>query len=448
MDLDKIWKTALGELEIVLSKANFSTWFKDTFISSYKNGVVVIGVPNAFTKEWLQNKYHREILEVLKKNFPHIDSLDYKVLSIHKLNNEDKAFKVSKPAFKPNPIIKNTQLNQEFKLKPEYTFEKFVVGNSNKLAHAASLQVAKNPGKKYNPLFIYGGVGLGKTHLMQAIGHDLLQSGKKVIYVSCEKFTNEFVYSIRNNATEKFKKKYRNTDALLVDDIQFLVGKGGTREEFFHTFNALHDKRRQIVISSDRPPKALSTLEDRLKSRFEWGMIVDIAPPDFETRKAILESKSQEKRFNLPDEVISQIAERVQSNIRELEGALNRLMAYVDLNNREPTIELVSQVLGSVISHKPSSLTFEKILDTVIKYYNVNLEDVLGRKRVKEIVIPRQIAMYLLRTELNYSFPQIATRIGKKDHTTIMYACGKIEKQLRTNLELQRDLNLIKEKLY
>lgn len=440
MDLARTWKTVLGELEISISKPNFSTWFKDTFIDSIKDKKAVIGVPNAFTKEWLQNKYHQEIFSALKKIIPDLEMLEYKVLSKTSLVNKEVDL---------TPRLASSEKSQEeSSLRPEYIFKKFVVGNSNKLAHAAALAVAEQPGEKYNPLFIYGGSGLGKTHLMQAIGHALIKKRKRVIYVSCEKFTNDFIDAIRNNRPEQFKKKYRNPDALLIDDIQFLTGKEGTQEEFFHTFNALYEQHKQIIISSDRPPKAIATLEDRLKSRFEWGMIVDISQPDFEMRKAILQSKATEKNYNLPDDVISYIAEKIQQNIRELEGALNRLAAYLTLNNKEPSVETAAQVLGNIISPKSSSITYEKILDSVSKHYSVSLDDLLGKKRIKEIVIPRQVAMYLLRSELNFSFPQIAARIGKKDHTTIMYACGKIEKQLRVDQLLQKDLNTIKEKLY
>lgn len=444
MDLSKIWKTALGELEVSLSKANFTTWFKDTFISSYKDKIIVIGVPNAFTREWLQNKYHQDIFTALKKNVPDLETLEYKVLS----RVQATPITEDAPLTQENKPLSHGQNKEESRLRPEYIFDNFIVGGSNKLAHAAALAVAKSPGKKYNPLFIYGGVGLGKTHLMQAIGHQLIKNGKKVIYTSCEKFTNEFITSIKNNRTEGFKNKYRNIDALLIDDIQFLTKKESTQEEFFHTFNALHEQRKQIIISSDRPPKAIPTLEDRLKSRFEWGMIVDIGQPDYEMRKAILQSKAEEKKYNFSDEIISYIAEKIQQNIRELEGALNRLAAFTELNKIEPTVETAAQVLGNIIAPKSSSITYEKILEEVAKHYQVSLDDLLGTRRTKEIVIPRQIAMYLLRTEMNFSFPQIATRIGKKDHTTIMYACGKIEKQLRSNELLQKDLSLIKEKLY
>lgn len=444
MDLDKIWKTALGELEVSLSKANFTTWFKGTFISSYKDKTIVIGVPNAFTREWLKNKYHQDVFSALKKNVPDLESLEYKVLSRVQETSSPKRESLSNETQNQ----KEAEKKEESKLRSEYVFENFIVGGSNKLAHAAALAVAKNPGKKYNPLFIYGGVGLGKTHLMQAIGHELTRNGKKVIYTSCEKFTNEFITSIRNNRAEKFKNKYRNVDALLIDDIQFLAGKESTQEEFFHTFNALHEQKKQIIISSDRPPKAIPTLEDRLKSRFEWGMIVDIGQPDYEMRKAILQSKALEKKYNFSDEIISYIAEKIQQNIRELEGALNRLAAFTELNKTEATVETAAQVLGNIIAPKSSSITYEKILEEVAKHYQVSLDDLLGTRRTKDIVIPRQIAMYLLRTEMNFSFPQIASRVGKKDHTTIMYACEKIEKQLRTNSLLQKDLSLIKERLY
>ena len=442
MDLEKIWRTALGELEVVLSKANFTTWFKDTFISSYKNKGIIIGVPNAFTHEWLRNKYHQEIFAALKKIIPDLEEIEYKVIS------KSAASQPKMDLQRETRVPRAQDEEIDFGLRPEYVFENFIVGNSNRLAHATAKAVAQQPGKKYNPLFIYGGVGLGKTHLIQAIGHALKKRGRKVIYVSCEKFTNEFIAAIRSNRTEAFKRKYRDIDALLIDDIEFLIGKEGTQEEFFHTFNALHEKHKQIIISSDRPPKAISTIEDRLKSRFEWGMIVDIVQPDFEMRKAILQSKAAEKNYKLPDEVISYIAEKIQQNVRELEGALNRLAAFIELNNEEPTVEIASQVLGKIISPKPASISYEKILDSVSKHYNVSIDDLMSSKRVKEVVAPRQVAMYLLRNELNFSYPQIAARIGKKDHTTIMYACEKIEKNLRIDEILQKDLSSIKEKLY
>jgi len=440
MDKKALWQAALGELEIVFSKANFITWLKNTFIHSFENGSVVIGVPSAFNKEWLQNKLHNQILETLNKLSPvPIKKIEYKVISQQEELN------------KINPLIVRSNTKTENRpgigLSPKYRFENFIIGSSNRLAKAAAQAVAKNLGKSYNPLFIYGGVGLGKTHLMQAIGNEVLEQkkNKKVIYATCEEFTNEFIRAIQTNKINSFKEKYRDVDLFLIDDIQFLVGKDSTKEEFFHTFNALYQQGRQIVISSDRPPTALSVLEDRLVSRFQSGMVVDIALPDLETRAAILKQKRKEKGFPVPDEVINLIAQRVQKNIRELEGALTRIIAACQLSGEELTLELADQILTS-LGGQQEKISLQKILEQVANFYGLDKESILDKKRDKRVALPRQIAMYLIRHELNYSFPEIGRQL-KKDHSTVMYACDKIEKKIVQNSSLKQEISLIKTRL-
>lgn len=451
MDKEKVWETTLGELELSLSKANFNTWLKDTFISDLKDKEITISAPNGFVKEWLDKKYSETIFKILKKQVPSLKKIYFKVGTLSKKSVAHPIKTDSPlPTTKNSVILNSKKTTKTSSLNPRYTFESFVVGGNNKLAHAASLAVSKNPGKVYNPLFIYGGVGLGKTHLMQAIGREVqeLHPKKKILYVSCENFCNEFIQGIRSGKINDFKKTYRGTDTLLIDDVQFLAGKEGTQEEFFHTFNYLHHLNKQIVLSSDRPPKAIATLEDRLKSRFEWGMIADITLPDFETRKAILESKAQEKHLILDKEVIDYIANNIQKNIRELEGALNRLLAVSELEKQSITLEITKQALKEIIQPKIKSVSSEKIIEAVCQFYNLSKDDLTNQKRTKEVVLPRQITMYLLRIEMNYSFPKIADFLCKKDHTTIIYGCEKIEREAQNSPNLQADLAKIKEMLY
>ena len=445
MNKEEVWNIVLGELEIELSRANFTTWFKDTFILEDLGGKAVIGVPNSFTKEWLENKYQTNIFKALKKSLPKLESLEFKVAA-KKLFNEEPINLIDKemPEPRPNSSEDGDTLNNK------HTFSSFIVGDSNKLACAACESVAKTPGKSYNPLFLYGGVGLGKTHLMHAIGNEIIRRfpHKKIRYVPCEQFANEFIQMIRNGKIDKFKNKYRNIDALLIDDVQFLTGKERTQEEFFHTFNALHQKTKQIVVSSDRPPKAIPLLEARLRSRFEWGMIADISMPDFETRSAILISKAKEKNIELDDEIIEYIARNIQHNIRELEGALNRLIAFSQVEGKEINKELTEKALSLVIDQRKNEVEPEKIFNFICKFYEINLSDFLSKKRNKEFSYPRQVAMYLLRHEFNFSFPKIALQMKKKDHTTIMHGVGKIEKMLIHNEVLQKEITNIKEKIY
>jgi chromosomal replication initiator protein len=453
MEKEQIWKSVLGELEISLSKANFTTWFKNTQIVSIEGDAVVVGVPNVFTKEWLEKKYHPQILEALAHSLSGINTIQYRVGSLRTLEKEviqKEAIKKVEEEVHESEELEDVRVSTG-DMNPKYTLETFVVGNSNKLAFAACQSVTENPGTKYNPLFIYGGVGLGKTHLMQAVGTAIHKKSpeKKVVYVTSEKFTNDFVAGITNRKTDAFKDKYRKVDVLLVDDIQFLAGKETTQEEFFHTFNALQQANKQIILASDRPPKAIPTLEERLRSRFEWGLIVDIQPPDLETRIAILQRKSQLRGYAVPLEVLDYIARNIQNNIRELEGALNRILAYCELNGSQPGLEVAKTVLTSLIAgSRRRGFSARQIVEKVANFYDISVNEILGTKRDKEIVLPRQIAMYLMREELQLSYPKIARELGKKDHTTAIHSCDKIEKELDNNEVLRHEISLIRERLY
>ena len=443
MDPKEIWQTALGDLEVTLSKANFSTWFKDTFICEIKDDEIVIGVPNGFAKMWLENKFNKEVFEALKKALPNLKKFSCKITSI--APSPAKPIKII-----PETTNKSTDSAAHPQLNRKYHFDSFVVGNSNRLAAATAQAVASKPGVVYNPLFLYGGVGLGKTHLVQAIGNEILKKypKKKIVYVSCERFTNDFVTSISNGKINEFKKRYRDTDVFLVDDIQFLAGKEGTQEEFFHTFNTLHQGNRQIVITSDRVPKAIPQIQDRLSSRFGAGMVADIQPPNLEMREAILRSKCQEKEFALDDNIINFIASNISSNIRELEGAINRLMAYCQINEGEPSLNVTRKVLEDIIASKGKNLSVQKIIKVVIEFFKIQETDILSPRRDKALVWPRQIIMYLLRHEMNLSYPIIGRELGKKDHTTVMHGVGKIEREIGVNEDLKKELTIIKEKLY
>lgn len=447
MDISSAWQSVLGELEVSLSKANFTTWFKNTKLLSVDEGDVIVGVPNIFTKEWLENKYHKQITDALRKSLPDVKSVTYRVGTNLPEKNisevEEKVIEIEKEQGVADEVITD--------FSPNYTFDNFVVGDGSKLAFAASQSVANKPGAVYNPLFIYGGVGLGKTHLMQAIGYAIKKNNpkKKIEYVSSEKFTSEFVSSVMNRSSSSFKNKYRSVDVLMIDDLQFIGGKEQTQVEFFHTFNALYQAGKQIILASDRPPKSIPTLEERLRSRFEWGLIVDIQAPDLETRIAILQQKSKQKGVHIPLEALDYIAKEIPNNVRELEGALNRIIAYCELNNMKPNLENVTNVLGGLLAgSRKKTISGKQIIERVADFYDIGFDEITGPKRDKEIVIPRQIAMYLIREELHLSYPKIADEIGKKDHTTIMHGVEKIEKEIDSNERLRQEINLIKERLY
>jgi chromosomal replication initiator protein len=450
MNAEQAWQTALGEMQLQLSKATFDTWVKSTYVISCEDGTFLIGVHTGYAKDWLENR----LLTIIKRTLVGIvgHSVDvkfmvrprsnYRAIREPALLTADEAPSAHSQVRHPAPPTPNTGLN------PKYTFEAFVVGNSNRLAHAAALAVADNPGKAYNPFFIYGGVGLGKTHLLQAIGNAALTHTPNVLYISSETFTNELINSIRSQSTEEFRAKYRNNiDVLLIDDIQFIGGKESTQEELFHTFNTLYEAAKQIVMSSDRPPRAIMTLEERLRSRFECGLIADVQPPELETRIAILRCKAELQPLEVPEEVIEFIAGKIQSNIRELEGGLNRVLALARLFSAELTIEMAASALEDLLAHS-DSLTVEQILDGVCQYYNLETPILKSRQRTQAVALARQVAMYLLKEELHYSLPQIGEVLGGRDHTTVLYGCGKIAAGIEENDQLRRDVLAIKEQLY
>jgi chromosomal replication initiator protein len=447
MTKEDLWQTVLAQIQFHISQANFATWFKNTGIISIKNKQVVISVPNNFAKEWLENKYNKTILKILHNLNKEIKEIKYTVtrtaLKSHEatISSFNEADQLEFQEFK---------LDKETNLNPRYVFENFIVGPFNELAQAAGWAISKNTGRIYNPLFIYGGVGLGKTHLLQAIGNEIIKNSprKRVKYISSERFISGIVTSIRDRNIENFKLKYQENDILIIDDVQFLAGKEKTQEEFFHIFNTLYEKDKQIVFSSDCPPKAIPSLAERLRSRFEGGMIADISFPDFETRIAILKAKSQERKINLPDEILEYIASHVQRNIRELEGALNRIIAHQKLNNQVPDIKITKSLLKNICLKPTKAINFKRILQSVIDFYDLKERDILSSSRKREIVKPRQVAMYLLREELKSSFPFIGRKFGGKDHTTAIHSCEKISKEIEESENLNEEINLIRQKIY
>ena len=455
MTKEQLWQAVIGELELSISKANFITWFKNTSIISIDQEEVIVSVPSAFAKEWLENKYHKFILKALQKICPQTKKVVYKITGNFEppknnapLNTKQK--ESSFEEFANNPSNQKQELPNE-DLNPKYTFDSFVVASNNELAYAACSAVSKKPGVIYNPLFIYGGVGLGKTHLLQSIGNELLRKdpSKKIKYASSEKFTNELVGAISLKNTKPFKDLYRKIDVLIIDDIQFLAGKTKTQEEFFYTFNTLYEKNKQVVISSDRPPKAIPALEERLRSRFEGGMIADIGFPEYETRLAILIAKLREKNFEMPEDSLNYIALHIQKNIRELEGALNRIIATCELDKSYPDLAKTKEILAQIISQPIKKATTPKdILKHTASFYGVTLDDLKSRSRKNEIVKPRQIAMYLMRSEIKSSFPSIGSWLGGRDHTTAMHAYDKISKEIENDKMIEQEIRLIIEKIY
>ena len=445
-DLKKLWDQTLTIIKAEMSEVSFNTWIKSCEPISISNDTIRISVPNSFTQDILEKRYKDLVANSIKSICSKLYKIEFLIASDIK---SDETSKEDTPELKKNKaILISDELSTT--LNPKYTFDSFVIGNSNRFAHAASLAVAEAPAKAYNPLFIYGGVGLGKTHLMHAIGHYILDSNPnaRVEYVSSEKFTNELINAIKDDKNEEFRNKYRNVDVLLIDDIQFIAGKERTQEEFFHTFNALHDANKQIILSSDRPPKEIPTLEDRLRSRFEWGLIADIQVPDFETRMAILKKKADVEKLNVANEVMVYIATKIKSNIRELEGALIRIVAYSSLTNKEITVDLASEALKDIISKKQGkNITISIIQDIVASYFNLRIEDLKSQRRTRNIAYPRQIAMYLSRKLTDMSLPKIGEEFGGRDHTTVIHAYEKISENLNTDESLQHTIEDITKKL-
>ena len=451
MDNKELWQSVLAQVQFHISRANFATWFQNTGIITKKDETVLVSVPNAFSKEWLSNKYNKLILKILHNIDNDIKGVKYEVksqsLKVINLKDDIEEEKIEIDQLK----FEKFKVNKETNLNPRYTFDNFVIGSFNELAHAAAWAVSENPGLTYNPLFIYGGVGLGKTHLLQATGNKIANKfkKKKIKYISSEKFISSIVSSIRNHSIEALKKDLSLIDILIIDDIQFLAGKDKTQEEFFHLFNTLYEKNKQIILSSDRPPNAIPALEERLRSRFEGGMIADISIPDYETRLVILKTKLQEQKIDLPEETLDYISSNIKKNIRELEGALNRLLIYYKINNNSaPNIEITKKLLKNFVFSPFNITNYKKIIETVTKFYNLEGNSLFNPTRRKEIVRPRQIAMFLLRNELKYSFPAIARRFGDKDHTTVIYAFKKISQEQKENDKLTEEISLIKERIY
>ena len=445
----ELWQSVLAQMQFHISRANFATWFQNTEIISKDNEKIIISVPNAFSREWLSNKYNKLILKTLHDIDDSIKELEFVIKPQSIKNSPIKTITGTEEQEEIQLKFEEFKINKETNLNPRYTFNSFVVGSFNELAHAAALAVADNPGLTYNPLFIYGGTGLGKTHLIQAIGNKIGDDSKKrkIKYISSEKFVSSIVSSIRTNSMEAFKASLAPIDVLILDDIQFIAGKQKSQEEFFHIFNSLYEKNKQIILSSDRPPNAIAELEDRLRSRFEGGMIADVSLPDYETRLVILKTKLQEKNMDLPDDILDYIAANVKKNIRELEGALNKILIHNKINP-ELKLETVKKLLTGFIFSPFDVANYKKIIETVAKFYNLEEKNLFDPTRRKEIVKPRQVAMFLLRRELKYSFPAIARKFGGKDHTTAIYAYKKISQENEENNKLTEELNLIKQRIY
>ena len=449
-----LWQAVLGEIELSVSRGNFLTWFKNTCLLRHDDERIIVGVPNVFIKQQLERKYNDLVVSTLRKNGAMAERIEYKIHSALTPTREEEPM-VLRPspgnAAPAAPKAQTTALTHTYRqgLNERYTFDNFIVGSGNELAYAACQAIAVQPGTKYNPLFLYGGVGIGKTHLIQAVGNAVLAANPKarVVYVSSEQFLQEFVDALRYKKNTDFADFYRGADVLIVDDVQFIAGKEKVQEEFFHTFNALHQASKQIIISSDKPPRDITTLEERLRSRFVWGMSIDMQTPDFETRCAILQTKAHTHGVGLPTDVTDYLATNVQTNIRELEGALNQLLAFCEMRGLEPNLTIASSLLGSSQT-RPKHISARQIIERTARHFQIPIEDLLGPKRDKDIVVPRQVAMYILRSELHLSFPKIARELGRKDHTTAIHSIDKIEKESHIDADIRAAISSIKGKLY
>ncbi len=448
---DSLWRAVLGEIELSVSRGNYVTWFKNTHLLKNKDNVLVIGVPNVFVKQQLERKYNQLVTDTVKKNGLEPERIEYKIHAGISLPKKEESILVDPSAIPTKSTRPTSSLSHSYRqgLNERYTFETFIVGSGNELAYAACQAIAGSPGTKYNPLFIYGGVGIGKTHLIQAVGNAILAKNKDahIVYVSTEQFVQEFIDAVRYKKNTDFASYYRNADVLIIDDVQFIAGKDKTQEEFFHTFNALHQANKQIIISSDKPPKDIPTLGDRLKSRFGWGMSIDMQNPDFETRCAIIQTKANTHQVTLPADVVEFLSNLIQSNIRELEGALNQLLAFCEMRGLSPDLAIATSLLSGSKS-RPKHLSAKQVVERTAKHFQITMDEILGPKRDKDIVVPRQVAMYMLRSELHMSFPRIARELGRKDHTTAIHSVEKIEKEVSFDADIKSAINEIKERLY
>ncbi len=450
MSTEELWKAVLTEMELTLTRANYTTWFKGTSMLSITNGTVMVSVPNGFIREWLENKFNKQIFNIIRKFNPDIREIRYVIGTLHA---EAILAKKDFVQFIPDTSLRENMsddVNKSTNLNNRYTFDSYVVGPNNELAHAACIAITKKLGQLYNPLFIYGGVGLGKTHLLEATGNSLSSAVpiKKIFYISTERLTAEIVESFKNKTTENLKQRYLSYDVLIVDDVQGLSGRTSTQDIFFSIFNEMYARNKQIILSSDRPPSTIVSLEERLRSRFEGGMLVDVGIPDYETRLAILKSKIKDKTFGIDEESLSYIATNIQKNIRELEGALNKIIAFSQIYNKVPSLKEIKQLLSTYLNapyHKP---TTQMVIKSVAEFFRIGTADLIKRSRRKEVVRPRQIAMYLLREEVKHSFPEIGSKLGGRDHSTVIHACAKIKDEELNNDTTRQEIHMIKERIY
>jgi len=459
MTIKETWEAVLGEIELQISKPNFLTWLKQSRLIKIdkEKGRGIVGLPNNFAKEWVKNRYHKLILGSLRNIDSAIKDIDYIVVNNESQMVQNKNFSNKlrgvkrETSFEIQNSLIELKINPKTNLNPRYTLETFVVGGSNELAYAAIQAVTEKVGVRYNPLFIYGKVGLGKTHLIQAAGNEIVNKNKNkcsVLYITSEDFINDVVGAIRNKEMGNVKKKYRNVDVLIIDDIQFIGGKAATEQEFFHTFNALYEQNKQIILSSDRPPAAIPTLEERLRSRFEGGMVADVSYPDYEMRLAILEKKMYSNNWLVDKGIIETIAAKIQKNVRELEGVLNKVVFYQDFKNEKINSKKLEKIISETSKTPSKNITAKNIIKTVADFFEISESDIVKRSRQKEIVYPRQISMYLIRDILKISYPNIGDKLGKRDHTTVIHAYEKISKDINQDPALNQKIMLIKEKLY
>ena len=461
---EEAWQSAIGEIEINVGRGTYTTWLKSARLVTYEDGQFIIGVPNGYVKEWMENRMVGQLKKALGDRMGRGVDVTFTLITQNSIsqNGLSPAAPVNTNATQvPTLPVRNisasqadTQSNsarspgaQGDGLNPRYTFESFVVGSGNRMAHAAAMSVAEQPADRYNPLFLYGGSGLGKTHLLHASGHAARLHGLTSFYVTSETFMNELIASIRSQSTETFRNKYRYVDMLLMDDVQFIAGKESTQEEFFHTFNTLYSANKQIVVTSDRPPKMMVTLEERLRSRFEWGLMTDIAPPDLETRIAILQQKAAQRNAILPSDVIEFVAKQVQSNVRELEGALTRLLATSEMTGRVINVQFARDTLVDLVGRR-AHITPSQVIETISKYYSISLQELVSASRNKELVVPRQVAMYLIRQETDASLPEIGGLLGGRDHSTVIHGIERVKERLESEDQLRRDVMSVREQLY